>query len=472
MNSNYPEVRMTEFTPGEAAIIIHIRALVNMRWFAILAIIFAAVMASMVFRIGFSLIPVYIICIFLAIYNGVLWYLTRALSSEQAGSVVARVKIYLYTNVFIDLIMLIVLIHFTGGIENPFIFLLTLHVILAGIGLSHKTTYFIATVALLLVGIMVALECTGLIPHINLEGFISPDQYKQTNYIIAILVALAVLLYSGAYLTTAISGELRKRQRQVVTLTQQILAEKEAELDVSAREIDKLEEEKKRFLSFLGMAAHDLKAPLAAIQGFLWLILTGYTGKITDKQRDMLDRSSRRINDLVNLISDLLDIPRIEAGQLVQEMKEISLGELVKHCADDFSTVAKEKGLDLNVEVPENIRKIKGSDVRLRQVITNLLSNALNYTLWGSVTIRLTETESEQRVEVMDTGIGIPPQELPRLFNDFFRGSNVSVKGTGLGLAISKRIIEAHGGKIWVESPCPETNKGSKFTFTIPSKSR
>lgn len=471
MNNKFPEVKPDGFIPEEAAVTMRVRVFVNMRWFAILAIIFAAVIASTVFHIGFSPLPVYIICIFLAIYNAVLWRLTRNLTSEQTGFVVPRVKHYLYTNVFIDLTMLIVLIHYTGGIENPFIFLLILYVILAGIGLSHKTTYFIATGAFLMVGVMVTLEYTGLISHINLEGFMPPDQYKQASYIVAILVALAVLLYSSTYLTTAVSGELRKRQRQVVALSQQLLVEKETELDVSAKEIDKLEEEKKRFLSFLGMAAHDLKAPLAAIQGFLWLILTGYTGKISDKQRDMLDRSSRRINDLVNLISDLLDIPRIEAGQLVQEMKDVSLNELIKRCADDFSTVAKEKGLDLNVEVPETMAKIKGSDIRLRQVVTNLLSNALNYTLWGSVTIRATETELEQRVEVMDTGIGIPPQELPKLFYDFFRGSNVSVKGTGLGLAISKRIIEAHGGKIWAESPCPETNKGSKFIFTIPGKS-
>jgi signal transduction histidine kinase len=104
-------------------------------------------------------------------------------------------------------------------------------------------------------------------------------------------------------------------------------------------------------------------------------------------------------------------------------------------------------------------------------VITNLVSNAINYTPEGVVTVRVTEGDKDMRVEVMDTGIGIPAEDLPRVFDDFFRASNVEIKGTGLGLSIAKRIVEAHGGSIGVESPCPESNTGSKFTFTLPKKS-
>ena len=444
------------------------RVLVTMRWFAILAIIAVSLVASFIFNIGFESLPVVAVCLFIGIYNIVMLFLIKKLAGAQVEFVVRRVKAYLYASIVLDMASLVVLIHYTGGIENPFVFLIILHVILAGIVLSYKTTYLIATAALLMIAAMALLEYAGVIPHENLTGYLRSDIYHQVTYIIAVLVALAVLLYSSAYLTTAISGELKKRQRQIVALTQKELKEKEEELTVSAKEIDKLEEEKKRFLTFLGMAAHDLKSPLAAIQGLLWLILTGYTGKISDKQREMLDRSSRRIDDLVNLISDLLDIPRIEAGQLVQEMKEISLIDLIKRSADEFTPVAKEKGLDITIEVPETMTKVKGSDLRLRQVLSNLISNALNYTLWGSVTIRASEGESEEQVEIIDTGIGILPQELPNLFTDFFRGSNVSVKGTGLGLSISKRIIEAHGGRIWAESPVDGTSKGSKFTFTLP----
>jgi signal transduction histidine kinase len=99
-----------------------------------------------------------------------------------------------------------------------------------------------------------------------------------------------------------------------------------------------------------------------------------------------------------------------------------------------------------------------------------LVNNAISYTTEGGVTIRAIATDSEVLVEVADTGCGILQDDLPKVFEDFFRGGNVESKGTGLGLSISRRIVEAHGGKIWAESPCPETGKGSKFCFTVPRK--
>ena len=239
-------------------------------------------------------------------------------------------------------------------------------------------------------------------------------------------------------------------------------------LEERSLELSKLEEERDRFLRFLGVAAHDLKAPLAAIQSYIGVMLGGFSGELTGKQRNMLERSSLRIKQLLNLISDLLDIPRIETGQIVQEMKEISLREIIKHSLDDLSNTAKEKGIKLKVELPQGLSKIHGSSSRLQQVITNLVSNAINYTPEGTVTIRAIETENDLQIEVIDTGIGIPPEDLLRVFDDFFRASNVEAKGTGLGLSIAKRIVEAHGGRIYCESPCPETNQGSRFTFTCP----
>jgi len=242
------------------------------------------------------------------------------------------------------------------------------------------------------------------------------------------------------------------------------------DLEESSREIAKLGEEKIRFLRFLGIAAHDLKAPLAAIQSYIGVMLGGYSGEITEKQKNMLERSSHRIIELLNLISDLLDIPRIETGQIVQEMREISLRQVIRNSLGDQRRLAREKGLKLKVELPETLSKVYGSSPRLQQVITNLVNNAINYTPEGTVTLRVKEGNDDICVEVADTGIGIPSEDLPRLFEDFFRASNVETRGTGLGLSITKRIVEAHKGQIWVESPYPESNIGSRFTFTLPKK--
>jgi signal transduction histidine kinase len=239
---------------------------------------------------------------------------------------------------------------------------------------------------------------------------------------------------------------------------------------VALERAELLEEEKKQFLRFVSIAAHDLKAPLAAIQSFLGVLLGGFTGELNEKQKHMMQRASQRINELLNLISNLLDIPRIEMGQLVQEMTEVSLAKVIDSFVEEGSSLAEQKGLKFSVYVPPNLSCVYGAPARLQQVITNLVNNAVNYTDEGEVVVRVMETDSEILVEVADTGCGIPPSDIQRLFEDFFRGSNVGAKGTGLGLSISKRIVESHGGKIWAESPCAETGKGSKFCFTLPKK--
>jgi signal transduction histidine kinase len=364
-----------------------------------------------------------------------------------------------------------VLLHFSGGVENPFIFYFVFHIILASIVLHYRMVYLLATAMILIMGLLVGLEYAGAIPHVNLEGFAAPDLYKQETYVVAILLTLATILYATTYMTTGILGELRKRQRQVVQLRERLLHKKTEELEQASSEVAKLEEEKNRFLRFLGIAAHDLKAPLAAIQSYLGVMLGGFSGELTEKQRGMLERSSLRITQLLNLISDLLDIPRIETGQIVVEMKQISLRQVVRSSLADLRELAKQKGIKLKVELPQALPKIRGSSSRLQQVITNLVNNAINYSPEGVVTIRVREEDNNIQVEIMDSGIGIPPEDLPRVFDDFFRASNMEIKGTGLGLSIAKRIVEAHGGRIRCESPCPETSRGSKFTFTLPKES-
>jgi signal transduction histidine kinase len=245
------------------------------------------------------------------------------------------------------------------------------------------------------------------------------------------------------------------------------------ELEKAANELKRLSEERECLIGFLSMTAHDLKAPLAAIQSYLKVMLGGFTGELNEKQRNMLQRSSQRITELLNLISDLLDIARIETGQLVSEMKLISPLQIVEDSLDSIQEIAAQRGIRLSTQMPKRLPLIYASAPRLQQVMTNLLNNAINYSPeGGEVAVAVEERGNETIVKVMDEGIGIPLQELPRVFDDFFRGSNVDIKGSGLGLSIAKRIIEAHGGRIWAVSPRPGSDKGSQFTFTLPKGKR
>jgi signal transduction histidine kinase len=472
MNDKIPAAPETERTPEEETLVMRLRVFTNMRWVAILGVIIVAVVARYGFHIGFPTLPVYIICVFMALYNLVLIREVRGLEKIHPDLVIPRVRRYTYVHILLDMFALTIMLHFTGGVENPFLFFFVFHIVLASIGLNYRMVYLLSTIALVMVSLLLGLEYAGVIPHVNLVGFVLPTRYQETSRVVVELSALAVLLYGTTYVTTAVAGELRKRQRQVVALRERLIVEKTGELERASSEIDKLKEERDKFLRFIGIAAHDLKAPLTAIQGFLWVMLGGFAGEISDKQRNMLDRSAHRITELLGLISDLLDIPRIETGQIVQEMKEISLRQVIKDSIDGQRNLAKEKGVKLKVEIPEGLPEIKGSATRLQQVATNLVNNAINYTPGGTVTVRVKERDNDLLVEVMDTGIGVPPEDIPRLFEDFFRASNVEIKGTGLGLSISRRIVEAHGGKIWVESPCPENGCGSKFSFTLPKLSK
>src|SRR4030066_115728 len=174
-----------------------------------------------------------------------------------------------------DMFALVILLHFTGGVENPFVFFFVFHIVLASIGLSYQVVYLLSTVAIIMVSLLFGLEGAGIIPHINLEGFALPTRYLQRSRILAVLTALAILLYGTTYLTTAIAGELRKRHRQGMGLRESLLQERTGELERASTSIAKLEEEKGQFLQFIGIAAHDLKAPLTAIQGFLCVMLGG-----------------------------------------------------------------------------------------------------------------------------------------------------------------------------------------------------
>jgi signal transduction histidine kinase len=221
---------------------------------------------------------------------------------------------------------------------------------------------------------------------------------------------------------------------------------------------------------FLSIVSHELKAPLAAVENYLEVMLGGFTGDLTPKQERMLERSVLRIHDLSGLINDLLDLARMRPEQIQAEFVQCNPRDAGDRSVEDTQLAAKEKGVTVKVEAPVEFRDMVGSPRRLRQMITNLLNNAIKFSPPGStVTLRSWETEDELWLEVSDEGIGILPEDQPHVFEDFFRASNVGdVSGSGLGLSITKKIVDAHQGRIWLESPYEEGKSGTRFTVVLP----
>jgi len=219
----------------------------------------------------------------------------------------------------------------------------------------------------------------------------------------------------------------------------------------------------------LSVIFHDLKAPLAAAESYNRLLLDGFVGELSEEQRNILQRSSKRLSDLLGLIGNMIDISRIDWGDL--RMEEVSLPEIVRDCVDTMRPLADEKGLQLDVEEAPELPAVRVNGGRMKQVITNLLSNAIKFTESGGVTVSLKEDKGRLRVDVSDTGIGVPAESLPKIFDGFYAGLNAEKRGAGLGLSITKRIVDSHGGRIWATSPCSDTGKGSRFTFVLPGSS-
>jgi signal transduction histidine kinase len=216
----------------------------------------------------------------------------------------------------------------------------------------------------------------------------------------------------------------------------------------------------------LSIASHDLKAPLAAVQSYLGVILGGFVGEITDKQREMLQRSSIRMSGFIEMIDNILDLSRFEATKM--DIETLQLSDVIEDSVAGITPLAQDKGVEVEVAMPEGLPQIRGSSKRLQQVVTNLVANAIKFTpTGGKVSLQVRDTNDYFEVEVVDTGIGISADDMPNIFNDFYRGTKSKSAGAGLGLAIAKKIVEACGGEIWAQSPCPETGTGSKFTFTL-----
>jgi signal transduction histidine kinase len=251
--------------------------------------------------------------------------------------------------------------------------------------------------------------------------------------------------------------------------TQSVLAIQNAhlftEIDEKSRQLEIASQHKSQFLANM---SHELRTPLNAILGYTELILDNIYGETPDKMREVLERLQANGKHLLGLINDVLDLSKIEAGQLTLSLADYSLQEMVHTVFTAVESLATGKKLALKVDVAPNLPIGHADERRLAQVLLNLVGNAIKFTDKGEVEIKATTSHGSFTVAVRDTGPGIPSSEQGKIFEEFQQADNSATKrkgGTGLGLSIAKRIIAMHGGRIWVES---EVGKGSTFAFVIP----
>lgn len=239
----------------------------------------------------------------------------------------------------------------------------------------------------------------------------------------------------------------------------------------SEHEIEEMKSE------FVSLVSHELRTPLTSIIGFISLILDGKTGKINQKQYESLSRAHRQSKRLADLINDLLDVSRIEAGRIEMKQERLQIDRIARRRIEELRPQADEKTISLFFEAQSNLPLMIGDADRIGQIFINLIGNAIKFTPDnGKVTVRISQSLQNGsatdgfHVEVIDTGPGIPPEDREKIFDKFRQLGSVQARkpqsGTGLGLSIAAGIVEAHGGRLWVDTG--EHGRGCNFQFFVP----
>jgi signal transduction histidine kinase len=436
------------------------RWFVMLRWHAAVAIVMAVIGTQWFFDIKLNAFPLFVVAGFLLFYNSIFFGYARWLA-ERPVEKVSRGEVENFANlqISVDLVVLTVLLHYSGGVENPLSLFFIFHMIIASILLTPLASYLQATLALGLYAAMALMEWQWPVLHHNVKGFLPLEFSQNVKFILGSIGALGVTLYLTVYLTVSIAKELRKRESQ--------LMEARDRLEEANQKLAELEERKSRFMR---VAAHQLRAPMAAISSSLKVVLGGYVRKDPAREQDMVERAVSRTQSMLTLLNDLLTLSRAKELPPEQKGKEsFDLREVVEKLAALHKHRAEEKGIRLEVKMPEAAEIVNADRSAIEDVVDNLLSNAIKYTKdGGKVEVKTYERDGYFHCDVSDSGIGIPPDEMKELFTEFFRGSKareVEHEGTGLGLSIVKEIVVRHGGDVAVQS---EMDKGSTFSFKLP----
>ena len=422
----------------EAKLIDRVYWLTRLRWIAILGVVATIFAASQIFRVPLDLGSLYRVAVFLAIYNGLSAWLMSLLQSRQMYRVI---KILANLQIFLDLTCLALLIHFSGGIENPFYFYFIFHIIIAGILLSRRETFILATYAVIIFLVIVLGEQQGFLHHYSPLGVFTVSLHKSSMYVLGVSFVFVSTLYIAAYLTTSISNRLQERERSL-TKANELLAEK-----------DRVKSE------YVLRVTHDLKEDLAAIHTCIEPVQKGLTGHLNGEQMNLLSRARERSRQLIVYIDALLEITKLKLTQKI-EMNTFSIEDLIDEIADSIRSLAQHQHRVFEVQMDPGIPFMKGVRVYIQEALVNILKNSLKYTPEkGKITLRVQSDGSRLRMEVADTGIGIPAEDLPQIGTEFYRAKNAKAlfkKGTGLGLSIAKKIVEMHRGEIRIESKLGE----------------
>ena len=357
--------------------------------------------------------------------------------------------VFLQFHIIVDLFFLTALIHFSGGIENPIYLFYAFHVVLSSIIFPGRSPFIITTVIVILFSSLVYLEYNGILYHYCI---FSTDLHSNNLLIYIILVVFTITVYVTMYICMSFMYIYREVKRQIDLQNQQLI---------------KADKEKSQFFRF---TSHELKSPVVAIKSSVDGVIKNFSDQMDDRATDLLQRASRRSDQMLEIIRELLELSKIRT-QAVKNREIIEINQLILELIQQQEVQAQEKSINIEVNLSKEELLIYGHTDGFKEIFLNIFTNAIRYTKEnGMIWIVSRDIGNKIELSIKDSGIGIKKDDIPKVFDEFFRSENAKkevIIGTGLGLSIVKQLVENYGGNIDVQS---DLGKGTIFTIIFPKQ--
>jgi signal transduction histidine kinase len=420
--------------------------LVRIRWIVSIGLILMVSIGYYFSIAHLNYIALYYVAFSLVAFNfisfGHLIYIERKQKSDEETDKGARYNII--TQIVSDYLFLSVILHYSGGIENPCIIFFIFHMIIGSIVLPPRYSYILAGLANFLLITITTTEYLGVIKHYSINKYITELIANEPFYLFGSMVIFVITSFLAVYFAVTLSGKLRLTQL-LLNQSNQILLEK-----------DKIKNE------FIQRLSHDIKGSLSSISSLLGVVEKQILGPISPQNAEFVSKALVRTSKLKLFLNDLLMLTRMRLDNRF-ETTRVNVKNVIRNVIARVKPDAEEKNITITYDIPDDSLCISGVEVSVEEAIFNIVHNAIKYTpAEGKVFIDAKLDQKEVLISVSDTGYGIPENEIPYIFDEFYRAKNVAtnIEGTGIGLSLVKAIIDRHNGKILVNS---NLDKGTTF---------
>jgi len=370
------------------------------------------------------------------LYNVAFYFIRKYLKNSSDGFNPLHFSIL---QMVFDLSALMSLVYYTGSAESPLVLLFVIHMIVGSLILPGFVMYaFSIVIVLTFWGITVG-EYYSIITHYHIAGYLPITLQQNFNYVLAINLSFAFMVFMIVLIANRMANQLYKREQQLLE---------------SIDKINAAEKEKQKYISGI---VHEIKTPLAAVHSYLDLVLQKFLGPLDEVVEEKLTRARRRSAEAIELINNVLKVSKLRIeDSFIKE--EVDIASILARAIKSAKVNAEAQGVKLSLKSNRKEKhKVEGDPLLIQIALSNIISNAIKYNnMDGIVEIAVDEDKDNLIIKVCDDGVGIPKEEIDKIFTDFYRASNIKrsgVEGSGLGLSVVRQIVERHNGTINVQSP-------------------